>query len=192
MRRVMGKAEKVVGGTWGGEGSRPLVPAEALVTKRQCARAALLTVAVLCVAVLPAEFRLPFDREYNAVIYLMWSGNWAWAPVVVLVRYGLMLACILVPLILITRVLWPAGREPEGGRRVWNASYRYALLLPLAYALATVFSRYVANLVYLGAGSVSWDFTPYVARLESPIIEALQRAADSPRARAIFSWFYSV
>ncbi len=160
-------------------------------TRRQCARAALLSVSILCLGIVVGQVPLPFDREYSAVIYLMWSGSWAWGPVILVMRSLFLLACLLVPPILVLRVLWPTGREPASCCRAWNACYRYAVILPVAYILATGFSRYVANLVYFGASSVSWDFTPYVAALESPVLELLQRSADSARARAVFSGVYS-
>jgi membrane-associated phospholipid phosphatase len=160
-------------------------------TKRQCARAALLSVSVLCLGIVVGQVPLPFDREYGAVIYLMWCGSWAWGPVILVVRSVFLLACLLVPLILVLRVVWPTGREPTSLCRTWNTCYRYAVVLPVAYILATGFSRYVANLVYFGASSVSWDFTPYVAAVESPVLELLQRSADSARARAVFAGIYS-
>jgi len=171
--------------------NQPESAGESTATRRQCARAALLSVSVLCIGIVVGQVPLPFDREYSAVIYLMWSGSWAWGPVILLVRSVFLLACLLVPPILVLRVVWPSGREPAFWCGAWNACYRYALILPVAYILATGFSRYVANLVYFGASYVSWDFTPYVAALESPLLEMLQRSTDSARARAVCSGLYS-
>jgi hypothetical protein len=142
------------------------------------------------VGVVLGRIELPFDQEYGAVLYLMWNGVGAWLPA--LIRLGIEAACVLVPFALIVRVLWSHDIVPAFCDRLWNWCYRYALVLPVGYLVATSFSRYVANAVYLGASVLPWDLTPYLAMLELPFLEVLQRSADSPQARALYSWLYSL
>jgi hypothetical protein len=161
-------------------------------TNRQCARAALLAISVFWFGLVLGEIKLPFDPEYNAVIYLMWSGAGAWQPFTAWIRFALFTACFLLPIALLGRLLWSRKELPSSYARFWNLCYRYALVLPAGYVVATSFSRYVANAVYVSASGVTWDFTSYIAALELPLLELIQETLDSPQARSVCSWLYSV
>ncbi len=135
---------------------------------------------------------LPFDQHFKAVLYLMWSGTSSWEPHVRPILLVFIFGCLLIPLVLIGCVLQPQMVSQAKWRRLVDLCFRYALVVPIAFFLCTSFGRYVTNLVYFSASPVSWDFTTYLAPIEAPALELLQRSLDKPALRTLCSWFYSV
>ena len=118
---------------------------------------------------------LPFDREYQAVLLLMWprpGRGWHAAGLALLI---LDIASIVVPLLLLgIVVLRPAARTQP--TRLIDALSRQAVVLPLLAFVAGVLSRIVSNGIYAVAARGTADFTAPIARLEAPLIEVMQSA----------------
>jgi membrane-associated phospholipid phosphatase len=157
-----------------------------------CAGVALLSLGLSYSALAFAKVKLPYDEHYGGVIYLMWSGNVAHHGLVAPIVFLLLIGCLVIPMVLVCRAVLPGSVSPPNWQRGVNLCFRYALLLPLVFLLGTNLSRYVSNLVYLTASSLTWDVTPYLVGIEAPILESLQRSLDAPGLRGFFSWLYSV
>ena len=147
---------------------------------------------IWCLLNLAAGLPLPFDRHFTAVLYLMWSANieiphyliqitrlntWVFAA-------GFLAA--------LAGAAFPSDWLPERPRTVIRVVYRYAVALPLFYLLATNIGRYTANSVYAMARPVTWDLTPLLGKLETPLLEWLQRVLYSPLLSEACSLVYSI
>jgi hypothetical protein len=117
---------------------------------------------------------LPFDREYQAVLLLMWPRpglGWHAAGLALL---GLDIVSIVVPLLLLGVVVL-RSMVPTRRTRLIEALSRQAVVLPLLAFIAGMLSRIVSNGIYAVAARGTPDFTAPIARLEAPLIEAMQR-----------------
>jgi hypothetical protein len=121
---------------------------------------------------------LPHDPEYQGSLFLMWPRPQLGGTVV---QFALLSLDIVVPLtvaLLFTAALLPS-RLLAPPPTVVRVGYRYALVLPLFGFVATSLARVVSNGIYALANVAPWDVTPYIARLEAPLIISLQRAVES-------------
>jgi hypothetical protein len=119
------------------------------------------------------DLGLPYDRIYQATLFLMWPRGGLGDGPVRLSLLSLDLLCPLLALVLLSAVLLPRsiiGRPPA----VLRLAYRYALVLPVFAFVTTTLARLVSNGIYALAGRVTWDGTAAIARFETPLIEALQ------------------
>jgi hypothetical protein len=135
---------------------------------------------------------LPHDRLFDAASYLMWSGSPAsWQRIAPAVEAATWLH-FAAAAILLASALLPKERMFSPVHAVGRRFYKYAIALPLWTILAANLARFVADQIYSVVGIVSWDFTPTIARLETPFIEWLQHSLASPALSAFASNFYSV
>jgi hypothetical protein len=123
-------------------------------------------------------FALPYDREYAAVLFLMWPRSGIGHDIVVSAITALEVACILFPIALLVIAIL-SRRQSHGLSREVHAACQYALLLPALALVALALSRFVSNAIYATAQIVTADFTAPIARLEVPVIEAMQNTLYS-------------
>jgi hypothetical protein len=125
------------------------------------------------------EAPLGHDAEYQATLYLMWPRANLGGRLVQFVLLSLDLVVPVLILVLLTAALLsrPLLTAPP---RFVQLAYRYALVVPLFAFVATSLARLVSNTIYAAAPAVRWDLTAPIARLEAPIIEALQAKASTP------------
>ncbi len=144
-----------------------------------------------CAVVLRA-LPLPFDGHFEAVLHLMWSGNYQWQPLIEMLFQALVVLCVLdAAVVLYAAAAWNKPM-PAAVRGVVRRAYRYALALPLFALLGMNLGRFVANGLYALAPLIGWDLSPHLSALESPVILWLQRVVVSePMSRAA-SFVYSV
>ena len=134
---------------------------------------------------------LPHDGLFSAVVYLMWSGS-PEASRSMTPLFGIATSLnLLAATILVAAALLPEERMFGAVHAVARRFYRYAIALPLWTILAANLARFVANAVYALSGTVSWNLTPTIARLETPFIEWLQHGTASLGLSAFASDFYS-
>ncbi len=147
-------------------------------------RIRLLLVALVSFGVTIAGFALrsvslPYDREYAAVLFLMWPRRGLGLDVAEAAVAALELICLAVPLVLLAGAVLPRWmlHAPPGVIR-WT--YRHALVIPVLALAVTTVSRFVSNGIYALAPLITWDFTSPIAIFEAPLIEALQASLESP------------
>jgi membrane-associated phospholipid phosphatase len=149
-------------------------------------------VGLLLLSELTWRVTLPYDEKFGLVIYLMWSGSSSHItrlqPLLGQISKDICYAGIIV---LLAAIAVPARILPTWASRVVRMAYRYAAVIPLFYLLTAQLSRYVFNLVYVLGQYVRWDFTPWIARIEAPLIEHMQHVLASPRNSVLFSTVYS-
>jgi membrane-associated phospholipid phosphatase len=131
------------------------------------------------------------------VLLIMWPRTGLVLEAAELAFLVLDVVSILVPLLLLGIVLFrPVDGTPR--TRVVDALARLAVVLPLLGVVAGVLSRFVSNGIYAVAAGVTADFTAPIARLEAPLIEAMQTALADERlsyaCALVYAgvWFFSL
>ena len=157
-------------------------------TRSASIRAALVGATLTAATVLVGHLQLPFDEEYNAVLYLMWSTTSGAQPAI-----GILFALILTLCVSTTLILAWSGLErrtpspPIPDSLVYFAK-RYAVRLPLLAFLAMHLGRLTANLLYALVPAARADLSPYLAALEAPSIAHLQ----SVFAGQVYGWVAAI
>lgn len=135
---------------------------------------------------------LPYDEKFSLVIYLMWAGRSnhiaQLQPLLTLISKDICYAGVI---ILLAALAIPARMLPVWASRVVRMAYRYAVVIPLFYLLTAQLSRYVFNLGYVLGQYVHWDLTPWIARIETPMIQGIQNVLGSHGSSVVFSTIYS-
>jgi membrane-associated phospholipid phosphatase len=134
---------------------------------------------------------LPHDATFRSVAWLMWSGNAAQATLVALLGVALHLIALGSAFVLlvwgIVRPRAPLASAPPLVQR----TYATAPLWPLFLMTSQLLGRTVANLVYALAPYAAADRTPLLARLEGPLLAAIQRGMEHPFLSELFAAGYS-
>jgi hypothetical protein len=135
--------------------------------------------------------RLAHDDIFSAVVYLMWSGSTAASQQIAPMFNAATTVHVVAAAILVAAALLPRDRMFSPVHATARRLYRYSIALPLWTILASNLARFVADGIYGLVGTVKWDMTPFVARLEAPVIERFQHAVASPAMSVFASNFYS-
>jgi PAP2 superfamily len=142
---------------------------------------------------LASRTRLPYDGLFSAVEYLM---NSATAGLMAFLIHPLGIADRAIRLVgflvCLAGAVVPLYRVPRFAGAVGRVCYRYAIALPLYLLLASQMSRYVANLIYFLTRNVTWNLTPFIARIEGGILTSFQSHLSSPFLSQICAIIYSV
>jgi hypothetical protein len=166
---------------------------ERLLQPRQLVIAVGIYAGLLLLSTLAWRVALPYDEKFSLLIYLMWSGSASHItklqPILVLINKGVCYAGILV---LLAALAVPARMLPGWAIRVVQIAYRYAAVIPLFYLLTSQLSRYVFNFGYVLAQYVHWDFTPWIARVETPMVQGMQHFFGNHRSSVVFATIYSL
>jgi hypothetical protein len=148
----------------------------------------LIGLALMVAAEFVGSLRLPRDAVYNSVIYLMWSSTRVAALPVGLIQLAIKVLAVFACAV----AVW-AGLRPRRVRATMLCRLACGSLVLSAWYLATtLLPRFTANLLYSFATHVTRDFTPTIARLEGPLLMAIQRLVDSRLMRVVGAWEYSV
>jgi hypothetical protein len=134
---------------------------------------------------------LPSDGIYGAVGYLMWSGSaGASTRMQTAFEAGVTLHLVAAA-VLASSALLPREGMFTPVHVIARRFYRYAIALPVWTIVTANLARFVGDEVYVLAKIVNWDITPYVARVEAPVLAALQRWLESPGLSRAASIYYS-
>ena len=134
----------------------------------------------------------PYDREYAALLQLMWSGTEQWLPLIGVVFAAIRAAALFSGIVALGAACWPLE---AADRRTHTIRVRAAALATLAgiYVFSThALGRLTANVVYSLRGATVPAVDLALLRLESGAIRQLQLALDSPFTRELASTVYSV
>lgn len=166
-------------------------------SRRQLVRVAIASIAITVLRHGLRLVQLPHDREYGAVVFLMWPRDRLGYELAAAGVVALDVVSVVLPIALLCMaVMTPAGTR--AARRSVHAASQYALVLPVLAFVATTLSRLVSNGIYASAEGVTANFTASLALLERPLIEALQSALYSELlshvCAAIYAggWFVSL
>ena len=135
--------------------------------------------------------RLPHEDIFSAVVYLMWSGSAAASEQIAPMFAAATTVHVAAASVLMAAGLLPRDRIFAPVHATARRLYRYSIALPLWTIVASNLARVVADLIYSLVGRVRWDMTPFIARIEAPLIERFQHALASPAMSVFASNFYS-
>jgi hypothetical protein len=165
---------------------------ERLLTPRQLLTGIAAYAALLLIFELTWRVILPYDEKFALVIYMMWSGSSSHItklqPLLGTISKDI---CYTGILILLAALAVPARMMPGWATRVVRMAHRYAAVIPLFYLLTAQLSRYVFNLGYVLGQYVHWDLTPWIARVETPLVEHFQHFFASHATSVICATIYS-
>ncbi len=134
---------------------------------------------------------LPHDGIYAAVGYLMWSGSAGASERMQQAFEAGVTLHLIAASVLVASALLPREKFFTPIHVVARRFYRYAIALPLWTILTANLARFVADEVYVLTSFATWDFTPYVARVEGPVITFMQRWLESSGVSFVASNYYS-
>ena len=134
---------------------------------------------------------LPHDSIYAAVGYLMWSGSAGASERMQQAFEAGVTLHLIAAAILVASALLPREGMFTPVHVVSRRFYRYAIALPLWTILTANLARFVGDEVYVLSSFATWDLTPYVARVEGPVIAFMQRWLAAPAVSMVASNYYS-